>query len=201
MARPRDPHRDAAILEATLSVLVERGFAGLTIEEVAERATVGRPTIYRRWATKADLVLSAVTSLTAVGRGGPAGTPAQAPDTGTLRGDLEAMAERLVKGFAGMERMGIMSGIAAEMATNREFSGRLRAELLDPDQRALAEVFRRAEARGELRAGIDGAEVLEALAGIVFYRQVLLHRPCPPRWRRQIVDLLVDGLPRSSPKF
>jgi AcrR family transcriptional regulator len=84
--RKRDPARDATILDATLAVLAEQGYDGMTIDLVAVRANSARATVYRRWPTKAELVLEAVARLSRadVGHG-------ELPDTGSLRGDMIAM--------------------------------------------------------------------------------------------------------------
>jgi AcrR family transcriptional regulator len=58
--RPRDPENDAAILEAALDLLIERGAAGTSIEAVAQRAGVAKLTVYRRWRTKDDLLMAAL---------------------------------------------------------------------------------------------------------------------------------------------
>jgi AcrR family transcriptional regulator len=84
--RKRDPSRDGVILDATLAVLAEHGYDGMTIDMVAAHAGSARATVYRRWPTKADLVLQAVGRLSVrdVDRD-------QLPDTGSLRGDMTAM--------------------------------------------------------------------------------------------------------------
>jgi AcrR family transcriptional regulator len=84
--RKRDPARDAVILDATLAVLAELGYDGMTIDLVAARAGSARATVYRRWPTKAELVLEAVARLSRadVNHG-------DLPDTGSLRGDMTAM--------------------------------------------------------------------------------------------------------------
>jgi AcrR family transcriptional regulator len=69
-----------------MAVLAEQGYDRMTIDMVAARADMARATVYRRWATKADLVLAAVAQLSS----GDAGA-GHLPDTGTLRGDLTAM--------------------------------------------------------------------------------------------------------------
>lgn len=84
--RPRDDSRDVLILEVTLAVLAEAGYAGLTVDKVAARVGAGRATIYRRWPTKADLVLEAVRRLAQ----GDVSLD-DLPDTGSLREDLVAM--------------------------------------------------------------------------------------------------------------
>ena len=84
--RKRDEARDGVILDATLAVLAERGYEGMTIDMVAAHAGMARATVYRRWATKAALVLDAVARISHgdVNLG-------QLPDTGSLRGDMTAM--------------------------------------------------------------------------------------------------------------
>jgi AcrR family transcriptional regulator len=84
--RKRDAARDGIILEAALTVLAAQGYEGMTIDMVAAEAGMARATVYRRWATKADLVLDAVSRMSQgdVDLG-------QLPDTGSLRGDMTAM--------------------------------------------------------------------------------------------------------------
>jgi AcrR family transcriptional regulator len=84
--RKRDHSRDGVILDAALAVLAEHGYDGMTIDMVAARAGSARATVYRRWATKADLVLDAVARMSHgdVNRD-------QLPETGSLRGDMTAM--------------------------------------------------------------------------------------------------------------
>src|SRR4051812_26962749 len=84
--RKRDHSRDAVILDATLAVLAEQGYDRMTIDAVAERAGAARATVYRRWPTKAGLVIAAVSRMSS----GDVDA-ANLPDTGTLRGDLTAM--------------------------------------------------------------------------------------------------------------
>lgn len=84
--RKRDPARTELILDATLSVLAEQGYEGMTIDMVAVRAGSARATVYRRWPTKAELVLEAVARLS---RGDV--NRETLPDTGSLREDMVAM--------------------------------------------------------------------------------------------------------------
>ena len=81
--RPRSEEAHRAIVEATLTLLDEGGYTALTIEAVAERAGVGKTTIYRRWPSKLELVVEAVGELR------PPGPP---DDTGSLAGDFAAFA-------------------------------------------------------------------------------------------------------------
>src|SRR4051812_26383711 len=86
LGRKRDHSRDAEILDAALDVLAETGYDGMTIDMVAARAKAGKATLYRRWASKPELVLDAVACMKSTGQ-----DLTSPPETGTLRGDLVAM--------------------------------------------------------------------------------------------------------------
>ena len=86
--RPRDPEADQAILQTTLKLLTENGYAGLSVERVASEAGVGKTTIYRRYTTKDELVAAAVGALK-----DDLGPP---PDTGDVRADIVEMFVRSI---------------------------------------------------------------------------------------------------------
>jgi AcrR family transcriptional regulator len=86
VGRKRDRTRDAPILDATLAVLAEEGYEGMTIDLVAARAGAARATVYRRWAAKADLVLAAAARLSETDVGLD-----HLPDTGSFRQDVIAL--------------------------------------------------------------------------------------------------------------
>src|SRR3954467_7617569 len=86
LGRKRDHTRDTEILQAAIDVLAETGYDRMTVDMVAARAKAGKATVYRRWASKAELVVDAVACMKKVDVESTA-----LPDTGTLRGDLVAM--------------------------------------------------------------------------------------------------------------
>lgn len=87
--RPRDAAREREILQVVLSLLAEAGVEGVTFEEVARRARASKQTLYRRWATKQEMIVAAI-------KEGPVGGNKPAPiNTGSLRGDLIALLDRL----------------------------------------------------------------------------------------------------------
>src|SRR6478609_3280992 len=108
LGRKRDHTRDPEILAATLDVLAETGYDGMTVDMVAARAKAGKATLYRRWPSKAELVIEAVACLKRNDL-----DEASIPDTGTLRGDLIAMirppsiqdADRKLRVMAGLASM------------------------------------------------------------------------------------------------
>ena len=89
--RPRNADNDIAILEAATAILFEKGYAGLTIDGVASAAGVSRPTIYRRWASKPELVIAALAHRT--------GVAIPVPNTGSVRRDLMAVQRHQIREF------------------------------------------------------------------------------------------------------
>lgn len=103
--RKRDESRDRDILDATLDTLAETGFDAMTMDQVAARVKAGKATLYRRWASKAELVRDAL-----IGMSRNSIEVDQLPDTGNLRDDLLAVmkphsleySERKLKVLAGL---------------------------------------------------------------------------------------------------
>lgn len=150
--RPRSEQAHRAILNATLELLVEVGFSSLTVEGVAQRAGVGKATIYRRWPSKLPLVIEAYGLLPQL----------EEVDTGNLVTDLEEMLRNYLRLLTSTPLRGVIPSIAGERAHNPELS-----ELFDPivreRRRPLIRVFRRAAERGEVAPDLD----LELAADLV----------------------------------
>src|SRR5947209_11319405 len=111
--RPRDPGYDKAILDATLEILNEKGYAGMTIDGVAARTGVGRPTIYRRWPSKPALVIAALTQ-------SPGTSPT--PDTGALRDDLLAFQRDQVRMMDLPASRRITAGLVADLVADPDLA-------------------------------------------------------------------------------
>jgi AcrR family transcriptional regulator len=163
--RPRDAGRDQAILAATMTLLREQGYRGLTIEAVAAAAKVGRPTIYRRWPSKAALVVAALVHTAELGLA--------VKDTGTLRGDLIAVQRRQVRLMNIPEGRRVTSGLIADLAIDPELAGTYVTQYLAPRREAVFEVLRRGIARGELRPDVDLPFIYDLLIGPLFMRSVV----------------------------
>lgn len=103
--RPRGAGMDEQLLRATQELLVEVGYDRLSMDAVAARCSAGRATIYRRWPNKAALVTDAVTALH---------RPQPLPDTGTLRGDLLALAQAFYS--EDVHRNGVIAGLISTMS-------------------------------------------------------------------------------------
>lgn len=182
--RPRDPELDATILRATIELLCEEGFSGTSVEAVAERAGVGKATIYRRWQTREDLLLAA---------GGEMGPCPADPDCGDLRSDLIVLIGGLVSMVTESPVGALLPATVEEAARNPEIRSRLDgfiAERRRPVRAALA----RAADRGELRAGVDHELVVDLMAGPVFTRLLLTGSPLEKDLAERIVDAVLHGV-------
>ena len=140
VGRPLDASRDVALREAALELLAEIGYDRLTIESVAARARASKTTIYRRWSGKAELIVDALNCLREA---------ESVPDTGTLRGDLEAIARNSTSTHNRFDAQ-LMIGLITAVARDAELRLAVRERLLDPHQAGLKQVFERAVARGEV---------------------------------------------------
>jgi AcrR family transcriptional regulator len=152
--RPRSPEAHAAILRAALELALEGGLRGLSMEAIAARAGVGKATIYRRWKSKEALFVEAVQQM--------ARTP-EIPDTGTVRGDLEAVVAATI-GRMARDAFRIIPRLLADAADDPRLLAAMQEALLTPRRAALGEILRRGVARGELRADLD----VELVTQIVF---------------------------------
>src|SRR4051794_36988467 len=132
--RPRSSAADAAIVRATLELLVEEGFRALSVEQVARRAGVGKATIYRRHRDKHELVAAAVRHLHADLR-----VP---EDTGTLRGDFAAVAAQAVTAGGRTGALTFMPRMLAEASGEPELHAIFTECLVEPRRRVLPSAAR-----------------------------------------------------------
>ena len=186
--RPRSQEADLAILTATVDLLAERGLAGMSIEEVAARAGVGKATIYRRWPSKGLLALDAfVFSFQA---------EQPLPDTGTLRGDLTAALNAWVRAVTGTSMGRMLTGLIAEAQHDPELREAWRDRVLEPLRAQHRIMLDRAEARGEIPSSVDREVVLDLFFGAAQHRLLLGHLPLTEDFIRDVVDVILSGIER-----
>jgi AcrR family transcriptional regulator len=185
LGRKRDHTRDAEILDATIEVLAETGYDGMTIDMVAARAKAGKATVYRRWASKPDLVLDAVACLKAKDL-----DLESLPDTGTLRGDLVAMV-RSPTIQESQRKLQVMAGIVSMIARDPELAAAAREAIIEPRAAANRILFRRAIDRGEIASDVD----IEALCligpAMVAYRTLMLREPVDRDFMITTIDRVI----------
>jgi AcrR family transcriptional regulator len=141
--RPYDHSGDASILATALDLVAEKGYERLTLDEVAARTGRAKTTLYRRWATKEDLVLAAIRA---------AGRPSeveQLPDSGSLRGDLLAVIDSPWLGGPD-RRTAIFAGLAAATRGSDRLAAVVDGEVTQPYVEVYRRLLHRALERGEL---------------------------------------------------
>jgi len=175
-------------LRATVVEIDEHGYADLSIERVAERARASKASVYRRWPSKVALVLAAVYDQLP--------DTAEAPDTGSLRGDLLAMfrgAARLLAGPAGVA----IRGLVSDALRDPELAGRLRRYTRGSSVAALHEVLHRAGQRGELSPEAITPRQLEAGLSVLRFHFLVYGAPVADTAIVEIVDEVVLPLFRA----
>lgn len=158
--RPRDPGVDDAVRAAVLELLAEGGYDAVSFQRVAARAGVGQPTVYRRWATKAELVEAAVF---AVAEWAPP------PRKGQLGEDLRALGEVIVEGMLQPVVRSAMPGLLLAYDQDRGGHARLRAWAEAPVHDAFVDVVENALPPGTVADRRQLDPLFDVfLAGLVF---------------------------------
>jgi AcrR family transcriptional regulator len=180
--RPRvEGDREIEILTATLEVLADVGYDRLTMDAVATRAKASKATLYRRWTSKVSLVIDAVAH---------AKGPHEVPDTGSLKGDLEAMFCGM-GGLVDQQTVATFGAVVTALARDAEFAEAFRRDVLGPKVAASRLAWERAAARGELKEGLDLDLFEPALAGIVLHRVFAMGEVPDPELISRVIDQII----------
>jgi AcrR family transcriptional regulator len=182
--RPREERADRAILAATLELMAEHGAHDLRMDAVAERAGVGKATIYRRHRSKDELITAAVAA--------PVSEIA-VPDTGSTRADLLAPMRRAVEVYRGSVEAAVMPGLVDAMSRDAELARMVREGFLARRRAALREVLERGIERGDLRGDLDVDLALDVLGGPLFYRLLITGGPIDEQLALGVVELILRG--------
>jgi AcrR family transcriptional regulator len=158
----------ASVLEATQDELVEHGFHGLTMDQVAARAGVGKTTIYRRWGSRAGLVTDLMIEL--------AEQSSPHADTGTIEGDLLVNARGVVGGINDGRLGATFQAVISAGTSDPQAAQALRAFYLRRIEE-WAKSVDLAVKRGELPDGTDGMEVIRAVSAPLYYRLLVTKEP------------------------
>lgn len=181
--------REAELLAVTLELLQEHGYDRLSLEAVATKARASKATLYRRWPTKAELVLAAFVEGTR--------HVATDPDTGTLRGDLMKLGEQ-VRAHAATHALTIRA-VLVETSRSAELDAMMQEQFLDQRKALMSQVLKRAIDRGEITTAAITEDLWDVLPGYVIYRTVLTGRGPTPRTITDLVDnVLIPSLTRHN---
>ncbi|AGY60113.1 TetR/AcrR family transcriptional regulator [Gloeobacter kilaueensis] len=188
--RPRSSRANRAILQAAVELLAAVGYQAMSIEAVALRAGVSKPTIYRRYASKEELVADAIETLR---------QEVPIPDTGSLAADIDALlhdASAMVQTPLARQTMAM---IITSATSSPQFAAIYGSRYLMPRREAFGLVLERARTRGEIREGIDSGLIFDLVSGLMFH--ALLFEPEGESYEAYIrrgVRLLLDGLASGS---
>lgn len=187
--RPRDPARDEAILAATLALFAEDGYAGLSIEGVAARAGVGKATIYRRYSSKAQLVVDAVHVC--------AGITEDLPDTGDLRADLTRMLDALMNLLRG-DLGPVLMAFAAERIRYPALDEEFKRSVIGAKRAHIRHLLASAIERGDLAPDTD-IEIVAETGPALMWHQALNRLPLTDDLPNRVVDMILPKpLPAAS---
>jgi AcrR family transcriptional regulator len=179
--RPRDGQIDSEVVSAVLGVLRTSGYRSVTIEGIARDVQRARTSIYRRWPSKRHLVAYAVIS--ELGDN-------PAPDTGSLRRDLEGAVKTLWNAFGGPLGQAL-GGLVGEMAQDEKLAATIRQEVLASRRQSMRAAFARARERGEIRDDLDIELVLDMLTGPFYYRTLFKHMPITRQTPGEVVEYVL----------
>ena len=186
--RPRSAQAQQAILDATLTFLATEGFEAMSIEAIAAAAGVGKQTIYRWWVSKEALVIDAIKSLQQ--------THNPVVETGSLREDFLVMARNAFQTLSEPDARGFVLNVLSMMTTHPHIYQAFYDQALAPRFGQLAQMIRRAQARGEVRQDLDAYEIIGLLAG-PFWSHLLFNArntPAAPDLPERLVDAILQGI-------
>ena len=184
--RRRSERSHRAILAATQELLLERGYADVTIEGIAARAGVGKQTIYRWWPSRAALVLEAYL----------AGQEAvQPPAEGrSVREDVRALLEWLIAVLAEPTGGPVVAGLVSDIQRDPLLAEGFRRDVVPARREGMLAALERARERGEIREDADLELAVDALHGAVFYRLLLSGAPLDATFADRLADQMLAGL-------
>jgi AcrR family transcriptional regulator len=187
--RHHDASRDEALRAADLKLLAEIGYDRLTIDAIAARAGAGKATIYRRWSGKAELVVDALTCEKVL---------RPTPNTGSLRGDLTALAQRTSRSESKMDTQ-VMIGLVSALPHDAELREVFRERLVGSHVATLTEIFDRAVLRGEILPVKNFEIVISIIPALVLHSLLTRGEIPDKRYIEMVVDDVILPLVLGGP--
>ncbi len=191
LGRPRDPRVDQAILTSVLQLIGERGIRELRLDDVADRAGVGKATIYRRYRSKNELITAAVSALV---------NEIEVPNFGSTAADLLELMRGAVTVYSDPVAAGVMPDVIRSVRLDPALAQALRDGLVASRRAALHQVLARGVGRGDLDADLDFELALDVLGGALFYRLLITGAPLNDQLAAGVVELILRGFaPKPRP--
>lgn len=186
--RPRSVEADEAILRATMELLAEVGFTGMSMDEVARRAGVGKDTLYRRHKSKAELVRNVIGRLSE--------EEIRAAHTGSYENDVRTYIHSVVRLLSKSEVGLVVAGLVGEAARNPELAQAFRAFWKGRRQTA-KEVLLPTSEDARRATNVDREVLIDLVLGAIHHRLLLSGAPLGPRFVDELVDVITGALTSS----
>jgi len=179
--------REAELLAVTLRLLQEHGYDGLTVDAVVSAARASKATVYRRWPSKAELVLAAFNE--------GVRQVAVPPNTGTLRGDLLQVGE--ICGEQVHQHASTIRAVLVEASRHPELNDALQHQFIEQRKALIQHILRQAVERGEIAEAALTDELWDLLPGYLIFRSIIPSSPPTRRTVQALVDnFIIPGLTR-----
>lgn len=182
--RPRDESARKRILAAALELMEEVGFRHATVDAIADRAAVGKATVYRWWPNKAAILIEALREAVA--------PHLSFPQTGNLKDDLRKQMTQFVRMLSG-RRGRMLAAFIAAAQSDSDVAEALWNYWGKPRRGAAIEAFRIKQQQKQLPEDVDVEFLLDALYGPLYYR-LLWNLPLSVAYAIKIVDFVMAGL-------
>ncbi len=181
--------REAELLAVTLQLLQQQGYDRLTLDAVAATARASKATVYRRWPTKAELVLAAfIEGVRQV---------SVAPETGCLRDDLVKIGELICE--QARTHASTMRAVLVEVSRNPALNDVMQHQFLDQRKALFDQVLGQAVDRGEIDAAAITEDLWDVMPGYLIFRSIWSARPPTRRTVASLVDdVLIPSLTRRN---
>jgi AcrR family transcriptional regulator len=182
--------RETELLAVTLRLLQERGYDRLTVDAVAATARASKATVYRRWPSKAELVLAAfIEGIRQV---------AVPPDTGTLRGDLLWVGEQVCE--EARHHAGTIRAVLVEVSRNPALNDVMQHQFTNQRKALMHHILRQAVDRGEIDDAAISDELWDVLPGYLVFRFIMPGQLPPTRHTVQALvdDVIIPSLTRPA---
>jgi AcrR family transcriptional regulator len=181
--------RETELLAVTLQLLQEHGYDRLTVDAVAATARASKATVYRRWPSKAELVLAAfIEGVRQV---------AVPPETGTLRGDLLHLGRAICQ--QAQQQAGTIRAVLVEASRHPALNDALQHQFLDERKALIQEILQQAADRGEIDESVISDELWDLLPGYLIFRSIMPSRPPTEHTVQALVDdVIIPSLTRPG---
>jgi AcrR family transcriptional regulator len=171
----------ATVLGVAAELLLERGFAGVSVDEITRRSGVAKTTIYRHWPARGDLLRDACSSI---------GTPLEVPDTGSFEGDVTSLLTSLAHLLRSAKWTSVLPSVIDAAERDPDIAA-VYSRLQEGYSAPLQSIIQRAMQKGELSKTTDAALLVAALTGPLFYRRWFSREPLTTAFAKQIIRLVL----------